>query len=132
LRIHIKRIAREHGGATFDDTAGASEDASSGAPSKRWRIPLGAYNSLHTWLTNEDPRTHVEGIPQRQLAMASLGQEMKGKAYPSANTLVRYGIPAGIAKALAPYQRGGVDFVRHREGRALIGDEMVSISILVV
>jgi hypothetical protein len=56
--------------------------------------------------------------------MATLGRELKNKAYPSAQALIDEGIPSGIAKALAPYQRGGVDFALHQDGRVLIADEM--------
>ena len=37
---------------------------------------------------------------------------------------MEHGVPKGIAQALAPYQRKGVDFVLQRGGRALIADEM--------
>jgi hypothetical protein len=44
------------------------------------------------------------------------------KGYPSAKKLVSQGVPHGLATALAPFQRGGVDFVIEKGGRALIAD----------
>ena len=117
LRIHIKKIAREEGeGAKFDRGEGGG----------RWCIPLGAYQNILSFLINSDPRTYVDGITEDQLKIATLGKERLSRRYPSKDDLVKRGVPAGIASALAPYQRGGVDFVvdKNRNGRALIADEM--------
>lgn len=62
------------------------------------------------------------GIPANQLQIASLGKARLEKGYPTANKLVSLGVPRGLATALAPFQRGGVDFVIERQGRALIAD----------
>jgi len=138
LRIHIKKAARPHGGAKFeradddgdgnDDNGDSTESVSPVGPAGRWRIPLGAYESLIGYLaTLSDAQgrpAYIEGIGHRNLQLASIGLEIKNKAYPSAQALIDEGVPAGIAKALAPYQRGGVDFALHRDGRALIADEM--------
>jgi hypothetical protein len=64
----------------------------------------------------------VEGIPEQQLKIASLGKAHMDKGYPSAKKLVSQGVPHGLATALAPFQRGGVDFVIEKGGRALIAD----------
>jgi hypothetical protein len=66
----------------------------------------------------------VEGIPEDQLKIASLGRARLDKSYPTPEKLISCGVPLGLSNALAPYQRGGVDFVLERKGRALIADEM--------
>ena len=138
LRIHIKKAAKPHGGAKFeradddggddDDHGDSTEGIATVGPAGRWRIPLGAYESLVGYLASlRDERgrsAYVEGIDQRNLQMATMGRELKSKAYPSAQALIDEGVPSGISKALAPYQRGGVDFALHQDGRVLIADEM--------
>ena len=89
----------------------------------KWRIPLGAYHPLMTYLTSLS-NTDVEGIPAEQLRAATLGRERFQKGYPSADELVKRGVGKHVAHALAPYQRGGVDFVLERKGKALLADEM--------
>jgi len=97
-----------------------------------WRIPLGAYQSFYSWLSSNPPtrpypsKTYllIEGIPPHQLKIASLGYQRQSREYPSAKKLIKLGVPRGIALHLAPYQRGGVDFVLERGGKALIADEM--------
>ncbi|MGK3741315.1 MAG: hypothetical protein ACI8RD_008087 [Bacillariaceae sp.] len=64
----------------------------------------------------------VRGIPEEQLKIASLGKARIEKGFPSANKIVSLGVPKGLATALAPFQRGGVDFVVEKEGRALLAD----------
>jgi hypothetical protein len=81
----------------------------------------GAYQDFFAYL-NSDPMCKVEGIPQNQLNIASLGRARLEKGYPSAKKLILQGVPKGLATALAPFQRGGVDFVIEKEGRALIAD----------
>ena len=71
-----------------------------------------------------DPLCQVEGIPENQLKIASLGKARMEKGYPSAKKLISQGVPSGLAAALAPFQRGGVDFVIDKGGRALIADGM--------
>ena len=66
----------------------------------------------------------VKGIPEDQLKIASLGKARLEKGFPSAQKICSYGVPKGLAKALAPFQRGGVEFVFEKEGRALIADGM--------
>jgi len=116
MRIHIKKISKNHGKATFEKNAGEG-----GAG--RWRIPLGAYHTFHTFLRS-DILNVVEGIPEDQLKIASLGRARLDKSYPTPEKLISCGVPLGLSNALAPYQRGGVDFVLERKGRALIADEM--------
>jgi hypothetical protein len=64
----------------------------------------------------------VVGIPENQLKIASLGKARLERGFPSTQKIMSKGVPKGLAKALAPFQRGGVDFVAERGGRALIAD----------
>ena len=88
-----------------------------------WRIPLAAYHSFFQYLSNE-PNTIVEPIPDYLLSVASLGRATAARGFASVQELNKAGVPLGLARALAPYQRGGVDFVLQRQGLALIADEM--------
>lgn len=146
LRKKIKELSKEHGKAVY-------ERGKDGEPG-RWRIPLvrftiipvplffsysntynsrrlscflfasqGAYSLFYAYLNN-DPSIQVKGIPQDQLKIASLGKARLDKGYPSVKKLINTGVPKGLANALAPFQRGGVDFVVEKKGRALIADEM--------
>lgn len=90
----------------------------------KWRIPLSAYQQFYAYLTSKKGRGRVEGIPDQQLKVASLGRQRMDRSYPSAEDLIDKGVPSGIAHALAPYQRGGVDFCLDRKGRALLADDM--------
>lgn len=150
LRGPIKKIAKDHigrdgrKGAIFERGAGGegimpddpslkqataglsnmNEDGSNSASAiqGKWRIPLGAYQALFTYLTREG---HVEGIPPEQLKAATLGRERADKKeYPSVKSLLDSGVSPVIAKALAPYQRGGVEFMIEKEGKALLADEV--------
>lgn len=120
LRAPIKQVSRGHGKAYFerDDKEG---DGSSGG---KWRIPLGAYHAFVAFLTS-DPHTQVDGIPQHQLQIASLERARQEKGYPTVEKVVELGVPMGLAKALAPFQRGGVEFVVEKGGRALLADGMM-------
>lgn len=117
LRSHIKKISKGHGNAFFE----RDPDGGTG----KWHIPLGAYHAFFGFLKSL-PNHRVEGIDEAQLKIASLGKARLEKEYPSARKLVKMGVPKQLANALAPFQRGGVDFVIEKEGRALIADEMVS------
>ena len=81
----------------------------------------GAYRSFFSYLKS-DPMISVVGIPEDQLKIASLGKARLERGFPSPRTLISKGVPRGLAKALAPFQRGGVDFIYEKEGRALIAD----------
>ena len=144
-RVHIKKISKDHvgkdgrkgaiferSGISFDDPAlknnatASNNNSGEGEGYKgggKWRIPLGAYHPLMTYLTSLD-NTIVEGIPSEQLRAATLGRERFEKDFPTAEELIKRGVGKHVAKALAPYQRGGVDFILEREGRALLADEM--------
>lgn len=116
LRSHIRQVSREYGKPAFErDT-----DSIDGG---KWRIPLGAYQAFYILLTSL-PNTVVHGIPAAHLNIAMLGRQRLEKGYPSVEKLVHIGVPKKIADTLAPFQRGGVDFVHERNGRALIADEM--------
>lgn len=115
LRVHIKSIARDHGKAIFERDTETQEG--------KWRIPLGAYRSFYSFLAAQ-PNTTVNGIDETQLKIASLGKARLEKDYPSEKKLVDLGVPPNIANTLAPFQRGGVEFVYEKGGRALIADEM--------
>jgi hypothetical protein len=138
-RIQIKKIAKDHigkdgrRGALFErggialpedpalKSITASEEGYRGGG--KWHIPLGAYHALMTYLTSDSTNV-VEGIPTEQLRAATLGRERFEKDFPSAEELVKRGVAKSVAYALAPYQRGGVDFILEKEGRALLADEM--------
>ena len=131
LRASIKAISRDHGKAVYERDPDGSG---------KWRIPLGAYHgsslcesaccftsSANTPLAfasflQSDPLTSVEGIPQHQLQVASMERARQAQGYPSAQQLEEKGVPSRLAIALAPFQRGGVDFVSGKNGRALIAD----------
>ena len=81
----------------------------------------GAYQAFYSYLKSER-NSRVEGIPGDQLRIASLGKARLEKGFPSAQKVIVYGVPRGLARALAPFQRGGVDFVVEKNGRALIAD----------
>lgn len=110
LRKPIRQICAQHNVRAVRD-------------SDKWRIPLPAYQDVLIFLSH---RYRVVGVPPTQLQIAALERERQEKDYPDAATLESYGIPALIAKTLAPFQRGGVDFVREKDGRALIADELRS------
>mmetsp|Transcript_6038 Transcript_6038/g.9569 ORF Transcript_6038/g.9569 Transcript_6038/m.9569 type:complete len:1430 (+) Transcript_6038:180-4469(+) len=116
LRSYIRQISREYGKAVFEHDS-ESEDGG------KWRIPLGAYQTFFTYLRSL-PNTVVHGIPTSHLNIAMLAQQRKEKGYPSINKLIHIGVPEKIAKTLAPFQRGGVEFIYERNGRALLADEM--------
>eukprot|EP00579_Thalassiosira_antarctica_P012345 CAMPEP_0201910104 /NCGR_PEP_ID=MMETSP0903-20130614/1601_1 /ASSEMBLY_ACC=CAM_ASM_000552 /TAXON_ID=420261 /ORGANISM="Thalassiosira antarctica, Strain CCMP982" /LENGTH=1445 /DNA_ID=CAMNT_0048444699 /DNA_START=84 /DNA_END=4421 /DNA_ORIENTATION=- len=153
LRAQIKKIAREHTGkdgrkGAIFERGGTGEgivpedpllksamaeqppnaDGSGGGGTVvsqgRWRIPLGAYHPLMTYLTS-DANNAVEGIPPEQLRAATLGRErMDKKTYATVSELLSRHVSPIVASALAPYQRGGVEFILDKEGRALLADEM--------
>jgi hypothetical protein len=115
LRKIIKQISREHGKAVYEK----GKDGVGG----KWRIPLGAYQNFYGFLA-EDRNTRLDGVPDHQLNIATLERARQEKGYPSCEEIIRMGVPPGLAKALAPFQRGGVDFVVAKKGRALIADDM--------
>ena len=154
IRAQIKKIARncvgrngrvgavfERGGleSLSDDpllreqsSDGGDEDSGGDCVVGKWRIPLGAYHPLMTYLTSpltyadgRGSRNVVEGIPPEQLRMATLGRErMDKKVHATVDELLSRNVAPGVARALAPYQRSGVEFVLDRDGRALLADEM--------
>ena len=69
----------------------------------RWRIPLGAYHPLMTYLTSDANNT-MEVIPPEQLCAATLGREhMDRKTYATVSELLSRHISPIVASALAPY-----------------------------
>jgi hypothetical protein len=112
LRVPIRQISRKHGKSVYE------RDKDGGG---KWRIPLGAYHDFVGFLRSE-ATTQVFGIPANQLQIASLERARQEKGYPTPDELVEHGVPKGLANKLAPFQRGGVDFVREKGGRALIAD----------
>ena len=124
LRAPIRQISREHGKAVYDKDADPEIDPDTGVTTSaggKWRIPLGAYQAFYAYLRS-DKYTQVDGIPQHQLQIASLARERQAKGFPAVEALIKRGVPTRLAKALAPFQRGGVDFVLDKNGRALIAD----------
>ncbi|KAL7535077.1 hypothetical protein ACHAXR_007092, partial [Thalassiosira sp. AJA248-18] len=107
-----------------DELENSNNNASSSSGQGRWRIPLGAYHTLMTYLTS-DRNNVVEGIPPEQLRAATLGRERQSKKdYATVDELLERGVSPVVCHALAPYQRGGVEFMLDKEGRALLADEM--------
>jgi hypothetical protein len=119
LRAPIRAISRDHGKAVYEQKSAARDPDGGGS---KWRIPLGAYQAFFAYLKESHPNAIVEGIPMHQLQIASLERARQVKGYPSIEELIQRGMPAGLANALAPFQRGGVDFVLSKGGRALIAD----------
>lgn len=115
LRKKIKEISKDYGKAVYEREGNEGEG--------RWQIPLGAYNNFYAYL-NSQSNTKVLGIPLNQLQIASIGKARLSKGYPTMRKLIEVGVPRGLATALAPFQRGGVDFVIAKDGRALIADDM--------
>lgn len=113
LRRPIKEITRVH----------AREGEKAILEEGKWRVPLSVYQIFYGYLCNQS-NTEVEGIPASQLNIASMGRASAERGYPSPEDLIDSGVPPSLAYSLAPYQRGGVDFVLQRGGKALIADEM--------
>jgi hypothetical protein len=119
-RKAIREISKTHGKAVFERDK-ENENTESGADGGKWRIPLGAYRTMVTFFKTL-PNCYVKEIPEDQLKIASLGKARLEKGFPSVEKIVSLGVPRGLASALAPFQRGGVEFVNEKEGRALIAD----------
>ena len=113
LRSIIKRVSRGHGKPVFEKNAG-------GTGSGRWKIPIGAYQQFYSYLVSDPDVAQVNPIPQEQLKVASLGRARLEKDYPTADKLVERGVPYALAKTLAPFQRGGVDFVLDKGGMEIL------------
>ena len=122
FRKTIKDISKHYGGGHKATYEPQTDDENSPAGGK-WRIPLSAYRSFVVYLQS-DPMVVVEKIPQIQLKIASIGKAVSEREYPSIEEIIELGVPRGLAHSLAPYQRGGVDFVLQKNGRALIADDM--------
>ena len=58
---------------------GGGGDGGWGQGGGKWRIPLGAYYTLLTYLTSSTGQDVIIGIPAEQLRMASLGRERMDK-----------------------------------------------------
>jgi hypothetical protein len=110
LRPVIKRISREHGNAAFE------KDARGEGVGGRWKIPIGAYHAFVAYLKSDPDCVDVRTIPQMKLKIASLGRARLEKDYPTSESLLIRGVPYALANTLAPFQRGGVEFVLEREG----------------
>ena len=150
LRKNVKKISRPHvgkdgrSGALFERTADGTilpddpalreslRDLDSPERQRdeyastrgKWRIPLGAYHQIVTYL-NSDPLNVVEGISPEQLRVATLAKERMDskRGYPGVESLLERGVARVVGRALAPYQRAGVEFVLDRDGRALLAGE---------
>ena len=79
----------------------------------KWHIPWGAYHAFYSFLRS-DPMTMVDGIRHHQLQIALPERERQEEGYPMPLKLIKQGIPHQFAKALAPFQRGGVDLYSTR------------------
>lgn len=124
FRSDIERLSKEAkgGGATFEQP-GADDDEEELLGTARWRVPLGCYDSIHSFFDERDDCV-VEGIPEQHLRAANLHLQHLERGYPDPQELVEKGIPESLALTLTGYQRGGVNFVLSKNGRALIADEM--------
>jgi hypothetical protein len=132
LRAAVKKISRDHvgrdgrKGAVFERGSMGegivpddpilknltSEEGQKDAGGGRWRIPLGAYQQLMTYLAGQGNSLVVEGIPVEQLRAATLGRERHSKKeHASVKDLVKRGVSRCVCEALAPYQRDGVEFI---------------------
>ena len=122
-------LLREQPAGGCDEDGGA--DAAGAAPSSgqgKWRTPLGAYHPLMTYLTSplasadgRGSRNVVGGIPPEQLRMATLGRErMDKRVHATVDGMLSRNVAPCVARALAPYQRSGVEFILDRDGRALL------------
>jgi len=125
LRTQIRNIVREHEKENNHESTSAKAvfERNADGGLGRWRIPLNAYQATLTFLSSR-PFTIVQAIPLLELKVVSLARQESKRSYPTPDQLMEKSIPEGLANALAPYQRGGVDFVLNRKGRALIADEM--------
>mmetsp|Transcript_35635 Transcript_35635/g.40055 ORF Transcript_35635/g.40055 Transcript_35635/m.40055 type:complete len:1419 (-) Transcript_35635:1224-5480(-) len=143
FRKSIKEVSRGHGKAVFqrDNIKGQNNNTNNNnnyssysmnnnenktseyLDGGKWRIPLGAYRAFYSYLKS-DSLCKVSGISEDQLKIASLGRARLEKGFPSANKIMSLGVPKGLASALAPFQRGGVDFIVEKRGRALLADDM--------
>ena len=76
------------------------------------------------YLTN-DANNAMEAIPPEQLRAATLDIECMDKnTYATISELLSRHVLPIVASALAPYKRGGVEFILDKERRALFVDEM--------
>jgi hypothetical protein len=118
LRKPLRHICQRH------HLVGKSNAAYRDPVTRKWRIPLMCYQDVLLYLTHQLKCRQVTGIPPTQLQIALLERERQEKGYPDVATIISYGVPKLIAETLAPFQRGGVDFVHEKDGRALIADEL--------
>ena len=107
----------EHSQAVYKhdaDVNTSQEDATSSTTGGgKWPIPLGAYHAFYSFLCS-DPMTMVDGILHHQLQIASPKRECQEEGYSMPLKLVKRGMPRQFAKALAPFQCGGVDLYSTR------------------
>ena len=130
LKDVIQKICLKLGvKAVYDTVDGTTTNDHGADVVVKWRIPLSAYQeSLEYLRTFENVRLYA--IPKYQLEIASNERNRQKKSCPSVDVLVQYGIPEGLAKALTPFQRIGVDFVRDKNGRAWIADGKYHIACI--
>ena len=152
MRAQIKKIAKEHVGKDgrfgaiyergagiesmsddpllreqmSDSTTVGNVDATGGGGGGKWRIPLGAYQSLYSYLfASKGQRDEIIPIPYQTRNMATIGRErMDKKSHTTVDELLLKNVAPTVARSLAPYQRTGVHFILERNGRALLADEM--------
>jgi hypothetical protein len=124
LRKPLRHICQRH------YLVGKNNAAYRDPVTRKWRIPLMCYQDVLLYLTHQLKCRQVTGIPPTQLQIALLERERQEKGYPNVATIISYGVPKLIAETLAPFQRGGVDFVHEKDGRALIADELRILLLL--
>jgi hypothetical protein len=128
----IAHLMASVGSAVFDRTLTASSSGrnSEGYGNKGlWTIPISAYDAVLARLVGmRNEHLEVVIVP---VAAAHL-RALRGDAPDSSKVKTKFesmrGIPPALAQALYPFQREGVEFCVNHDGRALIGDEMGSVS----
>jgi hypothetical protein len=97
---------------------------------KRWLVPLTYHDQLQATLEKRH-RIKIEPLPRNTLLAvnermlrSSMASSASTKEVEECDVELRSRVPESLIRALAPFQRLGVQFVMRNEGRALIADEM--------
>jgi hypothetical protein len=97
---------------------------------KRWLVPLTYHDQLQATLEKRH-RIKIEPLPRNTLLAvserilrSSMATSVSTKEVEECDVELRSRVPESLIRALAPFQRLGVQFVMRNEGRALIADEM--------
>uniref|UniRef100_A0A7S1FTN0 Helicase ATP-binding domain-containing protein n=1 Tax=Corethron hystrix TaxID=216773 RepID=A0A7S1FTN0_9STRA len=128
LGIKVRKMARAKSVKAVYETY---DDEDANCTEERWRLPLAIYHDLYVFLISPEAlsgpirNVQIDPISSELLKMASLGSEWSGRDFPDPEDLhQRRKIKIELAMRLAPFQRGGVDFIAEKNGNALLADEM--------